>query len=87
MKFKKSMTLILVASMLVGSLASCGSKTTSNAGTVDLDKYADMDYDEASAAIYNDVLGEFLHRISGSEGRDQRIREICKDGCCRSKAP
>lgn len=59
MKFKKSMTLILVASMLVGSLASCGSKTTSNAGTVDLDKYADMDYDEASAAIYNDVLGDF----------------------------
>ncbi len=59
MKFKKSMTLILVASMLVGSLASCGSKTTSNAGTVDLDKYADMDYDEASTAIYNDVLGEF----------------------------
>ena len=51
MKFKKSMTLILVASMLVGSLASCGSKTTSNAGTVDLDKYADMDSDEASAAI------------------------------------
>ena len=59
MKFKKSMTLILVASMLVGSLASCGSKTTSNAGTVDLDKYADMDYDDASSAIYNDVLGEF----------------------------
>lgn len=59
MKFKKSMTLILVASMLVGSLASCGSKTTSNAGNIDLDKYAGMDYDEASSAIYNDVLGEF----------------------------
>lgn len=59
MKFKKSMTLILVASMLVGSLASCGSKTTSNAGSVDLDKYADMEYDDASSAIYNDVLGEF----------------------------
>lgn len=59
MKFKKSMTLILVASMLVGSLASCGSKTTNNAGSIDLDKYANMDYDEASSAIYNDVLGEF----------------------------
>ena len=59
MKFKKSMTLILVASMLVGSLASCGSKTTNNAGSIDLDKYAGMDYDDASSAIYNDVLGEF----------------------------
>lgn len=59
MKFKKSMTLILVASMLVGSLASCGSKTTNNAGSIDLDKYASMDYDDASSAIYNDVLGEF----------------------------
>ena len=59
MKFKKSMTLILVASMLVGSLASCGSKTTNNAGNIDLDKYANMDYDEASSAIYNDVLGDF----------------------------
>ena len=59
MKFKKSMTLILVASMLVGSLASCGSKTTNNAGSIDLDKSAGMDYDDASSAIYNDVLGEF----------------------------
>lgn len=74
MKFKKSMTLILVASMLVGSLASCG-KRTSNAGNIDLDKYAAMEYDEASSAIYNDVLGDFYTAyMAGKEETNVSVR-------------
>lgn len=60
MKIKKSLALILASLMMVSSFASCSKKETgANKGSVDVSKYAGMDYDEASEAIYNDVLGNF----------------------------
>lgn len=55
---KKRMLSLLLAAVMVLSLAACGSKDTGETTTYE-DPYKDMTYEDASDAIYENVLGEF----------------------------
>lgn len=88
-KFNKIVSLLL-ALVMVLSLAACGTKTTEPATTTAgvaateataaaeyVDPYADVrdDYDALSEAIYNDVLGDFLTAYDAGKAVTDNVSE------------
>ena len=89
-KFNKIVSLLL-ALVMVLSLAACGSKTTTETPSTSapvaateataaaeyVDPYADIrdDYDALSEAIYNDVLGDFLTAYDAGKAVTDNVSE------------
>ena len=89
-KFNKIVSLLL-ALVMVLSLAACGSKTTTETSSTSapvaateataaaeyVDPYADIrdDYDALSEAIYNDVLGDFLTAYDAGKAVTDNVSE------------